>query len=188
MLGEIDIRKWIIGILLILHIAWIGNHMRWIANDQINPWRMGGYAMYTVPSLGQRTRVYDATFPDAPLTVNTLGYEKSTRLTNYARTFRCASVPASALLAFFDENHPLIGRNLVFVYSEREFVHAPPAAKRVNKGMVVLTWQNERTFTYTNKFCGREEIATATLPESLSAPSPEVPSTTMPDVPSVKLP
>jgi hypothetical protein len=167
MLREIDILKWIIGTLLVIHIAWIANHMRWIANDEINPWRMGGYAMYTVPSLGQRTRVFDASFPDAPLTVNMLQFEKATRLTNYARTFRCANVPASALLAFFDVNQPLIGRNLVFVYSERQFVRTPPAAKRVTKGMVVVAWQDERSFTYTNRFCGKEETASATLPASL---------------------
>jgi hypothetical protein len=186
MLGEVDFRKWAVWGLLIVHIAWIGNHMRLIASDQINPWRMGGYAMYTVPNLAQRTRVFDANMPDAPLLVNMLRYEKATRFTNYGRTFRCANVPASALLAFLEENQTLVGRNLVFVYSEREFVRAPPAAKRVNKGMVFLTWQNEHTFTYTNRFCGREEISTATLPESLSVPSPEAPS--MPDVPSVKLP
>jgi hypothetical protein len=166
MLREIDIRKWTVWGLLILHMAWIGNHMRWIANDQINPWRLGGYAMYTVPSPSQRTRVIDANFPDAFLKVRMGEYEKATRLTNFNRTFRCANVPAAALLAFFGENQTMIGRNLVFVYSERQLVRTPLAAKRVVNGMVDVTWQDGRTFTYTNKFCGREETASATLPES----------------------
>jgi hypothetical protein len=181
---EIDFRKWIIGGVLILHIAWIGNHMRWIANDQINPWRLGGYAMYTVPSLGQRTRVYEPHSPDAPLTVNMLPFEKATRLTNNGRTFRCASVPASALLAFFEANQSLIGTNLVFVYSERQFVRRPPSTKRVAKGMVDLIWQDERSFTHTNRFCGKEKTASVTLPESLPGTASTIlPGTTSPTLP-----
>lgn len=164
MLHDIDIRKWIIGGLLLLHIAWIGNHMRWIAADQINPWRLGGYAMYTVPNLGQLTRVYDANSQESPLQVNMLKYETATRLTNYARTFRCAAVPAAALLAFFDENAFLIGRNLVFVMSERQLVRNPVQVKRVTKGIVVVAWQDERTFAYSNRFCGTEVTLSATLP------------------------
>jgi hypothetical protein len=59
-----------------------------------------------------------------------------TRLTIYTRRFRCANVPASALLTFFDESDTLIGRNLVFVYNETEFVRTPLKTKRVSKGMV----------------------------------------------------
>lgn len=172
MLHDVDIRKWIIWSLLILHIAWIANHMRWIANDQINPWRLGGYAMYTIPSLGQLTRVYDANIPEAPLQVNMLQYEKATRLTNYGRTFRCASVPAEALFAFFGENTFLIGRNLVFVFSERQLVRNPVQTKRVTKGIVAVTWQDERNFTYSNRFCGKEETMSAALPGALSGALP----------------
>ena len=48
MLDNIDIRKWIISGLLILHIASIANHMRRVAGGQINQWKLGGYAMYTI--------------------------------------------------------------------------------------------------------------------------------------------
>lgn len=165
---EIDIRKWIILGLLILQIVWLGNHMRWVANGEINPWRLGGYAMYTVPNLGPLTRVHDMSFPEVPLEVNMLQYEKSTRLTNYGRTFRCANVPAVALLAFFNENMFLVGKNLVFVISERQLFRNPMDVKRVTKGLVVVTWQDESTFTYSNRFCGTEVIQSATLPGAVS--------------------
>jgi hypothetical protein len=167
MLHDIAIRKWAIWGLLVIHIAWIANHMRWIANDQINPWRMGGYAMYTVPLPAARIQLFDADFPDTPIRAKLLQYERATRLTNYDRTFRCANVPASALLAFFEENQDLIGRNLAFIYYERRLVRTPPGAKRVTQGMVVVIWRDERSFSYTNRFCGREETASATLPETL---------------------
>jgi hypothetical protein len=168
MLDDIDIRKWIIAGLLILHIAWIGNHMRWVAAGQINPWKLGGYAMYTVPSPQLRLQIYDANLPDAPIRASSIRYELATRFTNTTRTFRCADVPAAALLAFFEENSGLIGRNLAFVYSERQFFRNPPSFKRVMQGMVTVTWQDTQSFTYTNRFCGNEHTASATLPETLA--------------------
>jgi hypothetical protein len=166
MLDNIDIRKWIIAGLLILHIAWIGNHVRWVAAGQINPWRLGGYAMYTVPSPSPGMQVYDVNFPETRLKASTVRYDAATRFTNASRTFRCANVPSAALLAFFDENKDLIGRNLAFVFTERQFFRNPPTTKRTKQGFVTVMWRNERTFTYTNRFCGKEESASATLPES----------------------
>lgn len=159
-----DVRKWIVAGLLILHIAWIGNHLRWVTEGWINPWKLGGYGMYTVPNPLPRLRIYDANFPDAPLTAISVRYDIATRLTNVVRTFRCADVPVEALLGFFDDNRDLIGRNLAFVYSERRFVHDPPAIKTVTQGMVIVVWQDTQTFTFTNKFCGTEHVGTATVP------------------------
>ncbi|WP_119275293.1 hypothetical protein [Taklimakanibacter deserti] len=176
MLDNIDIRKWIIAGLLILHIAWIGNHMRWVASGQINPWKLGGYAMYTIPNSELRLGVYLGNRPDAPIIVNTTGYNLATRFTNKARAFRCADVPAAALLAFFEENRALIGSNLVFVYSERQFFRSPPPTKIVSKrvltGTIRVAWQDTQTFTYTNSFCGNKHTASATLPEALFATLP----------------
>jgi len=180
MSDKIDIRKWIIGGLLILHIAWIGNHLRWVAGGQINPWRLGGYGMYTIPNPISGLRIYDANFPATPIRASSIGYDIATRFTNSMRTFRCADVPAAALLAFFEDNRGLIGRNLAFVYSERQFVRDPPSTKRVVQGTVTLSWQDTRSFTYTNRFCGNEHTGTATLPETIFAPLPE---TTFPPLP-----
>ena len=168
MSDRIDIRKWIIAGLLILHIAWIGNHLRWVAGGQINPWKLGGYGMYTIPNPSIRMGIYDANFPDDPLRAKSLRYEMATRFTNVLRAFRCADVPAEALLAFFEDNTDLIGRNLAFVYTERQFVRDPPSTKRVMQGVVIVTWQDSQAFTYTNRFCGNEHTASAILPETLA--------------------
>lgn len=163
MLHNPDFRKWFVLGLLVLHIIWIGNHMRWVANDQINPWQLGGYAMYTIPSPRPRVQVYDANFPDIPIPVNTLHYEAATRLTNPGRAFRCAHVSSASLRGFFDENRDLIRRNLVFVYSERRFVHAPPSVKKETQGTVTVTWRDAQSFIYTSRFCGKEHTESATL-------------------------
>jgi hypothetical protein len=168
MLDNIDIRKWIIAGLLIVHIAWIGNHMRWVANGEIDPWKLGGYAMYTVPDPSVRLRVYLENRPDTPIQVKKSSrYYLATYFANIDRAFRCADIPAAALLAFFEENTGLIGSNLAFIYSDLRVVGDPPSVKRMMQGMVVVTWQDTQTFTYTNRFCGNEHVASATLPENL---------------------
>jgi hypothetical protein len=159
-----DIRKWAVAGLLILHIGWIANHMRWVATDQINPWKLGGYAMYTVPAPMANFQVYDAEFPDTPALVNTMRYEAAERFTNSGRTFRCAQVPPAALREFFEENGNLIGKHLAFIYTERRFNRNPRSIKREIQGVMELSWQDARTFTYRTSFCGKERTQTATLP------------------------
>ncbi|MGE4249981.1 MAG: hypothetical protein AB7F09_11345 [Parvibaculaceae bacterium] len=159
-----DLRKWAVGALLVLHVMWIANHMRLVAQDQINPWRLGGYAMYTVPPPGYRVRVYEAGFPDQPLRVNHLQYEAAIWFTNPGRTFRCADIPTAALRSFFNENPDLIGRSLIFVHSERRFVRVPPSTKRQVQALVQVNWQDAQSFTYTTKICGKEGSQSATLP------------------------
>ena len=162
MLHETNIRKGAVIAALVLHIGWIGNHMRLVANDQINPWRLGGYAMYTVPNPGSNVQVYDVESATR-LSVRLLQYEVATRSTNVGRTFRCAGVPGEALRRFFGENQDLIGRNIRFVYSERRFTRSPPSTKIETQGTVSVAWQGDWRFTYTNSFCGKEETASATM-------------------------
>lgn len=164
MLHDMDIRKWVVAGLLILHIGWIANHMRLVATGQINPWKLGGYAMYTVPALVPKFQVYDADFPDMPAEVNAIRYEAAESFTNVGRTFRCAPVPPAALRGFFAENANLIGKHLAFIYTDVRFYRNPRSIKREIQGVIELSWQDERTFTYRSRFCGKEQIQSATLP------------------------
>lgn len=161
---SLDIRKWVVAGLLILHIGWMANHMRWVMTDQIDPWRLGGYAMYTIPPPAARFQVYDADFPDTPALVNSMLYEAAERFTNPRRAFRCAQVPPAAMRGFFEENGNLIGKHLAFIYTERRFYRDPRSFKREIQGVIELSWQDERTFTYRSRFCGKEQIQSATLP------------------------
>jgi hypothetical protein len=155
--------KWIVFGLLILHIGWIANHIRWVVNDEINPWKLGGYAMYTVPSPRINIRVYDALNPEVRIPAKMLQFYAATRFSNVGRTFRCAGIPAASLRGFFNENMGLIGKSLAFVYFERRFVRSPPSAETENTGLVVVTWRDTQTFSYTSRFCGKQESRSGTL-------------------------
>ena len=41
--------KLLIGLLLLSHVGWIGVHLNLVARGQINPWKLGGFAMYVAP-------------------------------------------------------------------------------------------------------------------------------------------
>jgi hypothetical protein len=165
MLRDIDLRKWVIAALLVLHVAWIANHMRLVASDQINPWRLGGYAMYTVPRPSARLRVLDAASPETPIPVSLFSYMVAQRYNNPGRTFRCAHTPTSALRALIHGNKQLIGKDFYLVISEKQFVHNPPSVTRRVRGVVKLTWQDTNTFTYVSKICDTERTGTAKLDE-----------------------
>jgi hypothetical protein len=157
-------QRWIVFSVLALQIVWIANQLRLVMTDQINPWRLGGYGMYTVPFPVSSFEVYSSDSPDVPLPVNKKRFEMVARLTNPSRTFRCADVSPESLLGFFDENSFLIGTKLIFTFKEERFIHVPPSVENQVQGVVDVDWQDDRTFTATNKFCGKEHAVSVVLP------------------------
>src|SRR5262245_56211162 len=103
MLREADYRKWLLTGLVIAHIAWVANHLRLVANDQLDPWRLGGYGMYTVPSPDVKFQVFDKAEPNSSVPVEKRAFNAAQRFTNPSRIFRCAPVTPEALRSFFDE-------------------------------------------------------------------------------------
>jgi hypothetical protein len=131
-------------------------------NDQINPWKLGGYAMYTVPNPVPSIRVYESV-PGPAIKASFVQFWVATRSTNLLRTFRCASVPPAALVALFNENRALIGKSLVFAFTERRFYRNPPSTNLEPIGVIFVTWQDEGSFFYTSNFCGQEDHQVGTL-------------------------
>lgn len=153
---------------LVIHVAWIVNHLWWVANDRIDPWKLGGYGMYTVPSPGLRLEIQWVSASGRtgnlnPDSYSTRAIQRSINLTNKDRVFRCAPVSPKSLRAFFEENPSLRGVNLAFVFSELRFVRDPVAAKRREQGRVEVQWIGDNDFVYGNSFCGDIETGQVTL-------------------------
>lgn len=154
--------------MLAAHALWVANHLRWVATDQINPWRLGGYGMYTVPAPSVRLHLYviDENYALVELDRRSFSlrrFNMTTRFTNIQRTFRCKHVGKDSLLAFYEENPPLRGRDAIFVFSELKFVRNPVSAKRAEQGRVTVTWQGRESFQYISDFCGNQASGTASL-------------------------
>jgi hypothetical protein len=159
MLARSNIPKLVIIAVLIVHSLWIVNHLRWVATKQINPWKLGGYGMYTVPTPRPSIQLFDLQNPSAvqridPRSYSLDNYRAVTRLSNSNRVFRCTHVGAEELKALFEENPQLRGNNLGLLYLEDMFVHEPVSVKRVRQGRVTVTWIGKGFFEFTSEFCG----------------------------------
>jgi hypothetical protein len=146
-------------LVLVIHVAWIVNHLRWVANDEVNPWKLGGYGMYTVPSPSLRVDIKGILPSGAvgildPDSYSLRAFERSFRKTNPNRVFRCAHVEPANLRAFFDENPNLRGANLVLGFLDREFVRKPVGVRWREQGRVQVEWIGDRNLVYGSLFCG----------------------------------
>ena len=152
--------KVVLGGLLALHALWIGNHLRWVANDRINPWKLGGYGMYTVPSTGTTLAIMDMTDADAPalLTsrdIDASGFMAARSWFNYRRSFRCLHPSENSLRVFLEENPQLAGVPILLYFSDRTFVRKPVAVRYREQGRILVDWDEEaRRFHYESRFCG----------------------------------
>lgn len=162
MFGSARIQQSFVILVLVIHGIWIGNHLLWVADDQIDPWKLGGYGMYTVPSPDVQlaiswisssgsTRVLD------PSRYSLGAFERSVAHTNPKRTFRCAPIESEDLRAFFDENPLLRSLNLIFIFTERRFLRDPVKLERQEQGRVQIQWIDDHNLVYANQFCGTVE-------------------------------
>ena len=153
---------------LVVQVIWIANHMRWIANDQINPWKLGGYAMYTVPTSKDRLDISKVSPSgeigplDSAITYKFVKFIRSVEHANPGRTFRCAPLEPRSLRVFFEENPLLRGVNLVFIFSGTRFSRDPVAMQKREQGRIEIEWLGDSNLVYRNLFCGNVETGEIT--------------------------
>ena len=57
-----SVRKIILVSLIALHAVWIGIHLNLVSKNLINPWKLGGYGMYTTANNGPVLHISDRRF------------------------------------------------------------------------------------------------------------------------------
>ncbi|MEM7178580.1 MAG: hypothetical protein AAF503_12850 [Pseudomonadota bacterium] len=148
----------IIGVLIALHVGWLGVHLWLVKTHQINPWKLGGYAMYTVPHLNPLTHVFVfdegaqrwAELERSRALFNSYNFDKSDDL----HVFRCRPPGTDSLIGFMDENPHLRYRPLTIAISERQFFKDPIRAERHPVMTVQIAWAGETRFAYKGEICG----------------------------------
>ncbi len=139
--------------LLAIHTLWIFTHLNLVSRDLINPWKLGGYGMYTKPANRARLRIFD---------VSTKTAEQIPRMTfrandfyeaNLRYIFRCRPMSKKSFLLFMRKNPHLTNINLRFEIREREFQRQPIRAKWVTHSVAEITWLDDTKFSYTGKVC-----------------------------------
>lgn len=148
----------LIWFLLVVHAGWICVHLRLVSLDQINPWKLGGYGMYTVPNYMALTHVYlfdEATgqWAELPRSLNRFNSVLFDQA-NHLHVFRCRPPSAESLAAFMDENPQLRYRPLTIVLSEQRFSRAPIGVTREPFANLQIGWAGRETFAYRGEVCG----------------------------------
>lgn len=160
-------RRRVVFALLALHAIWIAVHLGLVARGVINPWKLGGYGMYTIPHPRPLTHVFlrDAETGDWREALPTTGpmsragpggYETALfDLRSRLHVFKCRPVTSFALAGFMRQNPELKGENFALVVSEAAMERAPLRFARGPHHAIRVTWESERRAAFEGEVCGR---------------------------------
>ncbi len=149
-----DYRSWILYGLLIIHTYWIGTHMCLVANGKINPWKMGGYGMYTGPSPRPSLKVYqensDGEFKKIPREQLRLYRYKQA---NYHYNFYCKTVTPDELNIFLEDNPQFVGKN-INLKVKGQFMTTKPIERVIKTiSTIRVRWKNSTQYNYQMEYC-----------------------------------
>jgi len=156
-LKELSVRHIVIIGLLVVHTGWIITHLNPVSRGQINPWKLGGYGMYTLPDYKAKLRIYDIS-SKPKLMVRSNYKTRNFRNANLRYVFRCRKFSEAALMVFFKDNPHLVNTDLKFILRERVFSRRPVGVKRVTYSTVDVRWPKQDKFTYMGEICGEKYL------------------------------
>ena len=151
--------KIFVGLLLLAHVGWICVHLNLVAKEQINPWKLGGYGMYTLPHHKALTHVFiiheksKKWFELARHRRLFNSFQFDTK--NFLHVFRCRVSSEESIVAFMDQNPHLRYRPLVIALSETQFIRKPISSNREIYSKVEIAWNGKTLFGYRGKICGK---------------------------------
>lgn len=145
--------------LLAIHIVWVFWHISLVATERVNPWKMGGYAMYTQPSRGVSVVVNELN-PDGTIKVIDWPNADGFRSYDLDRFYRdnwyfnlyCKPVTKRSLDKLFEDNEILRGKDiLIELYAER--FRAKPIRMNTEKIAEIKVLWHDNTFDYDARNC-----------------------------------
>ena len=148
-----------IALILAVHTGWICVHLWLVSNERINPWKLGGYGMYTVPHLNLQTHVFLfdrsrnnwAELRREDLQFGTFRFNAA----NDWHVFRCRPFDAEKISIFFEENPHLRFRPLLIVVTEIRFDRYPIKVTREAVQKVEIGWSGKEKFGFRGDVCGK---------------------------------
>ncbi len=146
--------------ILSLHLVWVSVHLLFVSKDLINPWKLGGYGMYTVPHDAPRTHVFlqESTtkrWTELDYSKNKFATRKFEQL-NHNNIFKCRFPTERSLAGFIDENPHLRYQPLVIAVSKIVFSRYPIKVERQIRAKIEIAWsKNRESFGYRGQICGR---------------------------------
>ena len=150
-----SLKKIILVGLITVHTVWIAVHMNLVSRELINPWKLGGYGMYTTANNGPVVHILDRRFDQFFITLTKDDRAKFQRANNFF-VFRCEPVTKASLEAFFKKKPELIGSPLRFIVTERKMLLNPLQLKLQPYSVVDVLWTGQSTFDYGGQVCGKK--------------------------------
>ena len=151
--------KLLVGLLLLAQVGWIGVHLNLVARELINPWKLGGYAMYTGPNYTPLTHVF--LFDDKSQKWSELARDLHLfnsfqfNSKNFFHIFRCRAPSEESIVVFLDENQHLRYRPIALALSEKVFTRKPISSHREFYTKVQIAWAGKALFGYRGEICGK---------------------------------
>ncbi len=148
------VQKIILLGLVVIHTAWIVIHLNLVAREQINPWKLGGYGMYTTPHPRPVMSLFDRRFEGFEIG---MPEEAAAQLAsdNAYYIFRCQPLTEVSLQNFLKNSPGFTGVPLRFIVTERKMLRDPVRAERLPHAILEIRWTGKTTFDYAGKVCGK---------------------------------
>lgn len=138
--------------LLAAHTAWMCVHMYLVAVDKIDPWKLGGYGMYTIAPPKPTVRAFVRVQTLGKVKINT--DDRRFRRANNGFRFKCAPIEPSTLAVLLEDNPKLRGQNFEFGIVTLEMLRDP--IRMVNTPWIVAFARHQGGGSYelVQQFCG----------------------------------
>lgn len=150
--GGWSVQKILLLGLVALHAAWIAFHLNLVSRGLVNPWKLGGYGMYTTVSPQRKVLLLDRRYVGRVIAADT--YKRRGFLAkNQMFVFRCKPITLASLQALFDENPKLVSVPLRIVITESRLLRNPIRPQITPYSFIDLKWQGWSRFEYVGKAC-----------------------------------
>ncbi|MEM9783084.1 MAG: hypothetical protein AAF899_11460 [Pseudomonadota bacterium] len=141
-----------------VHAVWICVHAWMASNDMINVWRLGGYAMYTIPppfiEYHAATRPAGENGGDWLAAPNGAFDTFSFHEANAYSIFRCAVPPVEAIRSLIADNTAHAGHDMRISISEQRLTREPFDVSRQIYAVLEITWLGEGVVAWRHQACG----------------------------------
>ncbi|MEM7634889.1 MAG: hypothetical protein AAF299_10040 [Pseudomonadota bacterium] len=150
--GGWSVQKVILLALIAVHAAWIVFHLTLVSRELVNPWKLGGYGMYTTAHPKPAIHVFDSRFGSVEVSISDEDRLQMARENNYF-ILRCHPLSVDSLQNFLKNNPRFVGVPLRFIISELKMLRDPIRPERLPHAILEIRWTGQTTFKYAGKVC-----------------------------------
>ena len=141
--------------LILMHVGWICTHLWLVSNNQINPWKLGGYGMYTTADPKPVIQVYDMRFGGQVMSPESIRVDRFVAK-NARLAFRCKHITEDSMRMLAVDNQHLAGVPLQLAVLELSLKRDPIRQEWGPSTVLGIMWASQHGIVYEAETCGEE--------------------------------